>query len=66
MEKKLKRTTGSEAMVLGICGGLAKYLAVDATLVRVVWAVATVFGIGAPILIYGIMAFIIPKEEPSI
>jgi phage shock protein C len=61
-EKKLKRTIGSEAMLFGICGGIAKYFRLDATLIRVIWAVATVVGVGSPIIIYLIMAFIVPKE----
>jgi phage shock protein C len=61
-EKKLKRTIGSEAMLFGICGGIAKYFGLDATLIRVIWAVATVVGVGSPIIIYLIMAFIVPKE----
>ncbi len=61
-KKKLIRTIGKEAMFLGVCGGLAKYLDLDATLVRILWAVATIFGIGAPIIIYLVMAFIVPKE----
>lgn len=59
---RLTRTVGSEAMVLGVCGGLAKYFGLDSTLVRVVWAVITFVGIGSPILIYLILAIIIPKE----
>lgn len=62
MKKKLKRTTGSEAMFLGICGGLAKYFEIDATIIRILVVVATVFGVGSPILIYLIMALIVPKE----
>ena len=61
-EKKLKRTIGSEAMLFGICGGIAKYFGLDATLIRVIWAVATVVGVGSPIIIYLIMAFIVPKK----
>ncbi len=62
MEKKLKRTVGSGAMLLGVCGGLGKYFEVDPTLVRIIVAIATVLGVGSPILIYLIMAVIIPKE----
>jgi phage shock protein C len=61
-EKKLKRTIGSESMIFGICGGIAKFFGFDSTLIRIIWAVATVVGVGSPIIIYLIMAFIIPKE----
>lgn len=59
---KLKRAIGSEAMVFGVCAGLAKYFGVDKTLIRVAWAVITFLGVGSPIIIYLLMAFIIPKE----
>ncbi len=61
-EKKLKRTIGSESMIFGISGGIAKFFGFDSTLIRIIWAVATVVGVGSPIIIYLIMAFIIPKE----
>lgn len=63
MEKKLSRTVGSEKMFFGVCGGVAKYFAVDATLIRMLWAIFTIFGIGTPIIIYIIMLFIMPKEN---
>lgn len=63
MEKKLRRTIGSEKMFFGVCGGVAKYFGIDATLVRMLWAIFTIFGIGTPILIYIIMVFIMPKEN---
>ncbi|MER0442176.1 PspC domain-containing protein [Emticicia sp. W12TSBA100-4] len=63
MEKKLSRTVGSEKMFFGVCGGIAKYFGIDATLVRMLWAIFTIFGIGTPILIYIIMVFIMPKES---
>lgn len=62
MEKKLSRTVGSEKMFFGVCGGVAKYFGVDATLVRILGAILTIFGFGTPVLIYAIMVFIMPKE----
>ncbi|SOE22379.1 Phage shock protein PspC (stress-responsive transcriptional regulator) [Spirosomataceae bacterium TFI 002] len=62
MEKKLRRTTGSEKMLFGICGGMAKFFSLDVMLIRILWAVATVFGVGSPIIIYIVMGFIVPKE----
>ena len=36
MEKKLKRSANK--MIAGVCGGLAEYLGMDATIVRVIYA----------------------------
>jgi phage shock protein C len=63
MEKKLLRTIGKEAMFLGICGGLGKYFGLDATIMRVLFALTTFFSFGSLILVYFILAFIIPKED---
>lgn len=62
MDKKLRRTTGSEKMIFGICGGMGKFFSLDPTLIRILWAVATVFGFGSPIILYLIMGFVVPKE----
>ena len=61
MEKKLYRSA-TDKKIAGVCGGLAKYLNVDATIIRVIWALIALGGAG--ILAYLICALIIP-EEPS-
>lgn len=60
-QKKLRRTIGSEKLIFGVCGGVAKFLGLDMTLVRILWAVAFFFA-GAGLLFYIIMAIIMPKE----
>ena len=45
----------------GVCGGLAEYFGIDATVIRLIWAIASIcFGTG--ILAYIIAAIILPKE----
>ena len=63
MEKKLRRSIGKEKMFFGVCSGIAKYINIDAVLVRILWAILTIFGFGTPVLIYFIMMFILPKED---
>lgn len=60
MEKKLKRSANK--MIAGVCGGLAEYLGMDATIVRVIYALLVLFG-GVGILLYIILAFLMPKAE---
>jgi len=62
MNKKLFRTKGPEAMLLGVCGGLAKYLDADPTIIRIVMTLLTIFSFGGLILAYFIMAIIMPQE----
>lgn len=48
-------------MFAGVCGGLANYLGVDSTMIRLAWAICAFFG-GAGLLLYIIAAIIIPYE----
>ena len=61
MEKKLYRSSQNKT-VAGVCAGLAEYLNIDPTIVRVIWALVGLSGAG--ILAYLICALIIP-EKPS-
>ena len=59
----MKRLTRSQDRKLfGVCGGVAEYLSVDPTLVRIGFVVAAVLGIGAPILIYLVMTLVMPNS----
>jgi len=46
-------------MLAGVCGGLAEYFNVDATLIRVLFLVLGVFG-GTGLVIYVVMWLIVP------
>ena len=57
--KRLYRSVG-DRMLLGVCGGIGEYFGIDATVIRVIWAV---FGCtGAGILAYFIAAVIMPQN----
>ena len=59
MNKKLYRSR-NDKMVSGVCAGIANYLNIDPTLVRVIYAVFTAF---VPCLIlYIVLAIVIPQE----
>ena len=67
--KKLQRSRKNR-FITGVCGGLGEYFGIDPTLVRVGFAVLTVFW-GAGIVVYLILSVIIPIEgvkegEPSL
>jgi phage shock protein C len=51
-----------DKMLLGVCGGLAQRFGIDSTLIRIIFVIASVLGMGSPILLYFILAFIIPKD----
>lgn len=58
--KKLYRKTEGK-MLLGVCAGLADYIALDPTVVRLLWVLFTCVG-GSGILAYIICAIIMPVE----
>ena len=61
-----KRLTRSrkDKMLGGICGGIADYMVVDPTIVRLIFALATFFTAVFPgVLIYLIMWIVVPKEQ---
>lgn len=64
MNKKLYRS-GTDKMISGVCGGLAEYFDIDATLIRIGWVVL-VFMLGTGILAYLICALIIPHKPDYI
>ncbi len=62
MNKKLTRSS-SNKMLAGICGGLAEYFELDPSLVRIGYAVLTLFTAFAGVPIYLIMWLIVPKQK---
>jgi phage shock protein PspC (stress-responsive transcriptional regulator) len=49
-------------MLAGVAGGLAEYFDVDPTLIRLIWAVATLVTGPIALLLYVICALIIPRS----
>ena len=60
MEKKLYRSR-TDKKICGVCGGLAKYLGVDTTIVRLILVLCVLFA-GVGLLAYLIAALVIPEE----
>jgi phage shock protein C len=58
--RKLYRST-TNRQVAGVCGGLAEYFNLDATLVRVLFVLLAVLG-GSGLVLYVAMWIIVPKE----
>jgi phage shock protein C len=45
--------------IWGVCGGLANWTGMDATVVRVIFVLATLFGFGSALLIYVALGLIL-------
>ena len=62
-QKQLTRSR-TDKKLFGVCGGIAEYLSLDPTLVRIAFVVG-VIGSGGPFVLgYFALAFIMPKEPP--
>ena len=57
-DKKLSRSNNK--MIGGVCAGIADYLGLDPTIVRIVWVLMLFFA-GFGILLYLILWIIMPK-----
>lgn len=65
MERRFERSR-TERMIGGVCGGLAKYLVVDVVIVRLIWALFTIFtGIIWGVLFYIVLLIVVPEESLS-
>lgn len=64
MKKKLYKST-TDKKICGVCGGIAQYFDMDPTLVRVIYVVLALAGVwifASPIILYIILALIMPNE----
>lgn len=57
--RQLRRNT-DDKMIAGVASGVAEFFNLDTTVVRIVWAIAGLFGPGA--LIYLIMWLVVPEK----
>ncbi|MEG1615683.1 MAG: PspC domain-containing protein [Bacteroidales bacterium] len=62
MEKRLYKS--KDKKIAGVCGGIADYLGVDPTVIRVAFALLVIFtGFVPGIIAYVLMAIIIPDQN---
>jgi phage shock protein C len=67
-KKKTARTrltrSRTDKKLLGVCGGIAEYLGLDPTLVRVAFVIGVIMSFGPLLLAYAGLAIAMPKEPP--
>ena len=59
---KLLRRSRTDRYIGGVCGGVAAYLNMDATLVRILTVLVTLFT-GVPVVLYLVALFLMPEED---
>ena len=64
--RKLMRSR-THKIIAGVCGGIAEYLDVDPTVVRIVYVAASIFSALFPgLLAYIILAFLMPMPDRTL
>ena len=64
MEPKRLYRSRRNAMIAGVCGGLAEYMGLDPTVVRLLYVILSLFSAAFPgLLLYIIAALIMPLED---
>ncbi len=59
--KRLVRSR-DDRWIAGVCGGVAKYLGVDANLVRLIVVIGTIIGFGSLAVAYLVAWVLMPEE----
>ena len=65
MDKKLCLSRTNKVLA-GVCGGIAEYLKVDPTLVRIIWVLLSLTALMVPVILYIICWAIMPlPSDPT-
>ncbi|MFD0676962.1 MULTISPECIES: PspC domain-containing protein [unclassified Paenibacillus] len=59
---KLQRSTSNRRLT-GLCGGIAEFLGISPTLVRLLMIIAGLCSFGTTVIVYFIASLLIPKQS---
>lgn len=62
MRKRLTKSR-TNVVLTGTLGGIAEYFGVDSTIIRLIYVLIVFAGFGSPILLYIVMALLIPSAD---
>lgn len=60
--KKLRKSS-TDVQLAGVCAGIAEYFDLDPTVVRIGYVIFSFLGVGSPVLLYILLAIIMPEGE---
>lgn len=66
MDVKKRLTLSRDRKIAGVCGGIAEWLGVDPTAVRVAYTLLTLFTAFSGVVVYIVLWIVIPKEEGGV
>jgi len=61
-EKTPLKRSMDDRMLLGVCAGVAHWLKIDPAIVRILWALFSIASLGTGVILYIVMALIMPEE----
>jgi len=59
---KILTRSNSSKMLAGVCGGLGEFLDIDPTILRLAFVFGSFVSGGSALLVYLVMAFVVPLE----
>jgi phage shock protein C len=62
MTKRLKRNS-KDVIIAGVCSGVAEYIKLDPTIVRLIWVILSIASFGTFLLIYIVLWIIMPINK---
>ena len=67
-DKRVLRRSTTDKQVAGVCGGLAEYFQVDATVVRLFWVILSIFcgAVIGGVIAYALAWIIIPRSPDNV
>ena len=66
MKNKRLYRSESNRMLCGVCAGIAEYFEIDPTLIRLVWAFLSLFGLFPALIGYIMAAVVIPLPPENL
>lgn len=66
MDVKKRLTLSRDKKIAGVCGGIAEWLGVDPTAVRVAYTLLTLFTAFSGVVVYIVLWIVMPKEEGGV
>ena len=61
MNNKKLYKSNTDKKLAGVCGGIAEYLNIDSTVIRIIWIISS-FAIGTGLIAYIICALVMPNQ----
>ncbi len=61
----LKRSR-EDRLIFGVCGGIGRATGLDTNLIRIIWTAFSIGSVGACVLVYVLVGWLLPEEKPAI